>query len=116
MLQKTVKKIRPLYVPVTALLVASLAGCMSAGERRSVNLHEDSGTCATFGSDYGSRAYSDCMLAQQQRRDTKSRNSLEEVRLTSQIAKDAQIMGDRARKQRCDRDPDRSECGRRKDR
>jgi hypothetical protein len=52
------------------------------------------------------------MLAQQRRRDVKDLEALERTRLTSQIAKDAQIMTERARRQRCERNPDRRECRR----
>jgi hypothetical protein len=83
---------------------------MSGAEQRHVNLQEDSGTCAEFGARYGSPEYSDCMLAQQRRRDVKRLESLERTRLTSEIAKDAQIMSERARRDRCRRNPDRREC------
>lgn len=98
-------------LPFAGLLVAGLSGCMSSVERRQVNYQEDAGTCSSFGSEYGSPAYADCMLAQQRRRDLKDLESLEKTRMTSEIAREAQIMSDRARKQRCDRDPDRRECG-----
>ncbi|MGC6398998.1 hypothetical protein ACNI3Q_00270 [Sphingomonas sp. FW199] len=97
---------------IAALLSVSLVGCMSGAERRQVNLQNDADTCANFGARYGSPAYSDCMLAQQRRRDFKKIEDLEKTRLTSEIARDAQIMADRARKQRCDRDPSRRECKR----
>ena len=97
---------------IVALLGISLAGCMTGAERREVNCQNDATTCANFGARYGSPAYSDCMLAQQRRRDLKQIEDLEKTRLTSQIARDAQIMSDRARKQRCDRDPSRRECKR----
>lgn len=74
---------------------------------------EDARTCASFGARYGTPAFSNCMLEQQSRRDFKQRKQLEEMALTSQIARDGQIMADRARKQRCDRNPDRRECRRR---
>lgn len=98
------------HLPLALLLAASLTGCMSGPEQRQANLQEDSSTCASFGSGYGSRAYSECMLAQQRRRDAKALESLERTRMTTEIARDAQIMSDRARRQRCDRDPDRREC------
>ncbi len=44
------------------------------------------------------------------------RSSLENARaanLASETALNAQIMSDRAREQRCDRDPSRGECGHR---
>jgi hypothetical protein len=52
-----------------ALLGIGLAGCISTTERRQVNLHQDSDTCASFGAPYGSPSYSECMLTQQRRRD-----------------------------------------------
>ncbi|QMW21577.1 hypothetical protein H3309_09085 [Sandaracinobacteroides saxicola] len=97
---------------LAALLGLGLAGCLSGAEQGQVNLQNDANTCANFGARYGSPAYSDCMLAQQRRRDLKQIEDLEKTRLTSQIARDAQIMTDRARKQRCDRDPNRRECKR----
>ncbi|NJS13984.1 MAG: hypothetical protein HC788_04410 [Sphingopyxis sp.] len=99
-------------VGIVALLGISLAGCISGTERQQVNLQHDATICANFGARYGSPAYSDCMLAQQRRRDLKQIEDLEKTRLTSEIARDAQIMADRARKQRCDRDPSRRECKR----
>lgn len=73
---------------------------------------EDARTCAQFGASYGTRGYTECMLEQQRRRDNKQRDTLERMALTSQIARDAQIMTERARRQRCDRNPDRRECHR----
>jgi hypothetical protein len=93
-----------------ALLGASLSGCMSSGERRHVNLQEDSGTCASFGATYGSPEYNDCMLAQQRRRDLSRLEQLERTRVLSEIARNGQIMTERARRERCRRDPDRREC------
>lgn len=52
------------------------------------------------------------MLEQQRRRDVQQLESLERTRLTMDIAKDAQVMADRARRERCRRDPDRRECRR----
>lgn len=97
---------------LVALLGVSLSGCMSGAERRHVNLQEDTSTCADFGSSYGSPAYNNCMLAQQRRRDVKQLESLEKTRMTMEIARDGQIMAERARRDRCRRDPDRRECGR----
>jgi hypothetical protein len=52
------------------------------------------------------------MLAQQRRRDVKKLEKLERSRLLSEIARDGQIMTERARRDRCRRDPDRRECRR----
>lgn len=94
--------------------IASMAmsGCATTAEPRYGRIGKDARTCSEFGARYGSPAYSDCMLAQQRRRDVKRLEGLERARLTSQIAKDGQIMTERARRQRCARNPDRRECGR----
>lgn len=95
------------FVATTTVGIAeSPAGAQSRKQR------DDARTCASFGTEFGTPAYSDCMLGQQQRRDTKQRDTLEKMALTSQIAKDGQIMAERARRQRCDRNPDRRECRR----
>lgn len=52
------------------------------------------------------------MLEQQRRRDEAQLKTLEEMRLTSEIAREGQIMADQARLERCRRDPDRRECRR----
>jgi hypothetical protein len=114
MLRNTVIRSRARFISLcfAALLGASLSGCMSNAEQRHVALQEDAATCSEFGARYGSPQYNDCMLAQQRRRDVKDLEALERTRLTSQIAKDAQIMTERARRQRCERNPDRRECRR----
>ncbi|WP_428063574.1 hypothetical protein [Brevundimonas sp.] len=94
------------------LAVLPLAACGTTAESRQVAFHEDARTCSAFGSDYGSRAYSECMLEQQRRRDEAQLKTLEEMRLTSEIAREGQIMADQARRERCRRDPDRRECRR----
>jgi hypothetical protein len=58
-------------------------------------------------------AYSNCMLAQQRRRDEKRLRSLEESERLSQLAIDGQVMAERARRQRCDRRTERPEWRRR---
>ena len=90
------------------LLGLPLTACVSPEERH----YRDSGTCENFGAPFGSRAYTNCMLEQQARRDNAQRASLEQTRLTQEIAKNAQDMADRARWDRCRRDPGRRECRR----
>lgn len=103
---------RSLLLSVATLVCAAgLYGCVSSSERQQANFQEDARTCASFGSQHGSPAYNECMLAQQRRRDVKELESLKRTHMTAETAKNAQIMADRARKQRCDRDPDRKECG-----
>lgn len=95
-----------------AFASVAVSGCATSAEPRYGRLDKDARTCSRFGAQYGTAAYSDCMLAQQRRRDLKQLESLERTRLTSQIAKDGQIMAERARQQRCDKNPNRRECGR----
>lgn len=89
-----------------ALFGLAVTGCVSAEERQ----YRDTNTCQSFGAPYGSRAYTNCMLEQQARRDNAQRESLERTRLTQEIARNAQVATDRARWDRCRRDPDRREC------
>ena len=100
-----------------AMGIVTMVGIGVPGEagaqRWSAKQREDARTCESFGNRYGTRAFSDCMLAQQHRRDTRQLRSLEESERLSQLAKDGQIMADRARRQRCDRNPNRRECRRR---
>jgi hypothetical protein len=81
---------------------------VNAGERK--DRREDMNTCLDFGARYGSPQYTDCMLTQQRRRDVKKLESIQRTQMLSQIAKDGQLMAERARRQRCDRNPDRREC------
>ncbi len=113
MLPNSYRSDRRFLLPLSlAALICSvsLSGCVTNAERQQANFQEDANTCSSFGAQYGSAAYSECMLTQQHRRDVKQRESLERTRITSEIARDAQIMSDRARQQRCDRDPNRREC------
>jgi hypothetical protein len=95
-----------------ALLSLAFAECAATAQGRNSKQRQDARTCESFGASYGTPAYSDCMLAQQHRRDAKQLRSIEESERLSQIAKDGQIMAERARRQRCDRNPDRRECER----
>lgn len=56
----------------------------ASAQRRDAKQHEDARTCESFGNRYGTPAFSDCMLAQQNRRDTKQLRSLEESERLSQ--------------------------------
>ena len=95
-----------------ALLSVVLPESMASAGQRDRNLQRDRVTCLEFGNRYGSPEFSDCMLAQQRRRDLKKLESLERSRLLTQIARDSQIMAERAKRDRCRRDPDRRECRR----
>jgi hypothetical protein len=112
MMKSRVARVRPtlLLLGCVATVAFGVAGSPAGAQSR--KQRDDARTCASFGARYGTPAYSDCMLQQQQRRDLKQRDTLEKMALTSQIAKDGQIMAERARRQRCDRNPDRRECRR----
>lgn len=97
---------------VAALFGLAIASDPAAAGGQRDKLRDDARTCRSFGAEYGTPAYSNCMIDQQRRRDAKELETLEKMRLTSQIAKDGQIMAERARRQRCDRNPDRRECRR----
>lgn len=71
-------------VTVMALL---LTGCMSAEERRYMNLQQDGRTCSSFGAGYGSHAHTQCMLSQQQRRDQQQLMNAEQARIASETAR-----------------------------
>ncbi len=74
---------------ITATALASPASAQGSKERKNAR------TCTSFGTSYGTPAFSDCMLDQQRRRDFKERDTLEKMALTSQLAKDGQIMAHR---------------------
>lgn len=69
------------------VVAMALTECMSAEERRYVNLQQDGRTCATFGAGYGSHAHAQCMLSQQQRRDQKQLLNAERARIASETAR-----------------------------
>lgn len=102
-------------LPLTSLsllAIAAVGAFESPVNAQSRKQREDAHTCASFGARYGTPTYSNCMLEQQRRRDFEQRETLEKMALTSQIARDGQIMAERARRQRCDRNPHRRECRR----
>jgi hypothetical protein len=106
-------RLRPalLSVCAAATVTIGIAGTEANAQSRRQQ-RDDARTCAKFGNRYGTHGYSECMLEQQRRRDFKERETLEKMALTSQIAREGQIMAERARRQRCDRNPDRRECRR----
>ncbi|RXD04765.1 hypothetical protein EQZ23_06270 [Sphingomonas sp. UV9] len=94
------------------IAVFALAAVTTPVNAQGSKQRKDARTCKSFGASYGTPAFSNCMMEQQRRRDLKEQDTLEKMALTSQIAKDGQIMAERARRQRCDRNPDRRECRR----
>ncbi len=92
------------------LLSVGLAQSEATAKSQRAKLREDALTCESFGARYGTPAYTACMLDQQERRDTKKLRTYQETEMLSQIAKDGQIMAERARQQRCQRKPERREC------
>lgn len=96
-------------VGVLAMTVIGIAE--RPAQAQSPQHREDARACASFGLEQGSRGYRACMQELRRRADSSRLSTLEEMAITSQIAKDGQIMAERARQQRCARDPDRRECG-----
>lgn len=94
------------------LSAAALAACGTTAAPHHVNLQDDYRTCSEFGSAPGSRAYSDCMVAQQRRRDDAGLNEARKNQLINEGARDAYATAEQARRDRCRRDPNRRECGR----
>lgn len=88
---------RLVLLAFAALLSTILAGCATAEETRRANLGQDTDTCASFGARYGSSQHSECMLAQQNRRDTEMVNALEQARLSTEITNTNQQMAERRR-------------------
>ena len=93
--------------------VAAIGIAGSPAHAQSREQREDARACASFGLSYGTRGYNACIMELERRGESRRLSTLEEMAITSQIARDGQIMAERARRQRCDRDPDRRECGRR---
>ena len=100
------------FMPSGVIALAAIIFAAGPANAEGRKQREDARTCASFGARFGTPAYSDCMLEQQRRRDLKQQETLEKMALTSQIAKDGQIMAERARRQRCEKKPDRRECRR----
>lgn len=103
--------VRPALMTIGLLVIAGVGVMDSPAQAQRREHREDARACASFGLSYGSRYYRACMQELQRRGDPARMSTLEEMAITSQIAKDGQIMAERARRQRCDRDPDRRECG-----
>jgi hypothetical protein len=104
---------RPALVSVGLFALAVVGHGESSAQAQSNQQHEDARACGSFGLSYGTRGYTACMQELQRRGNSGRQSELEEMAITSQIAKDGQIMAERARRQRCDRNPDRRECRRR---
>ncbi len=66
----------------------------TAGER------DDQRTCASMGAPYGSPAYTNCMLQQQQRGDEKMLNFLAEQRMHQELGREARETLQRKRERR----------------
>lgn len=104
---------RPALMSIGLLTLAATEVADTPAHAQNREQREEAHTCASFGLSYGTRGHDACVRELQRRGDSSQLSTLEEMALTSQIAKDGQIMAERARRQRCDRNPDRRECRRR---
>ena len=105
--------LRPVLIAFGLLAIAGVGMTESPAHAQGREQREDARACASFGLSYGTRGYSACMRELERRGAPNRLSKLEEMAITSQIARDGQIMAERARLQRCERNPDRRECGRR---
>ncbi|MEG3177269.1 hypothetical protein U1872_13585 [Sphingomonas sp. RB3P16] len=87
---------------IAILSVLTLAGCETPAERQRLSLEQDQQTCANFGA-FAAPDHLDCMLVQQQRRDTQQTDRLERARIAFEIVRNMQEMTD-SRIRRCERD------------
>lgn len=76
------------------MIAVTLSACVSPEEER----YADQDTCSAMGARYGSSTNTQCMLQQQQRRDQKNLMFLEEARIHSELARNAQEMRDRKKR------------------
>ncbi|WP_447765522.1 hypothetical protein [Sphingopyxis panaciterrae] len=87
--------------------LAALLGTVAAGPAlaKDRGAHkDDSRICASFGAGYGSRDYSECMLAQQRRRDNAPLIAAEQQRLSAEAARNNL---ETVRRMRCEREAKR---------
>ena len=87
----TYRFVRSTLLTGGAFLVAvTLSACVSPEQER----YADQDACSAMGARYGSSTNMQCMLQQQQRRDQKNLMFLEEARIHSELARNAQEMRD----------------------
>ena len=97
MLDSPLARMRPALMLIGAIAIFAVGANESPANAQSRKHREDARKCASFGARHGAPEYTNCMLEQQNRRDSKVRDDLEKMAITSQIARDGQIMAERAR-------------------
>ncbi len=113
MLNSCFATVRPALASAGLIAIAALGVAGGPAHAQSSEQREDARACASFGLSYDTRGFNACTRELQRRRDSSQLSTLEEMAITSQIAREGQIMAEVARRQRCDRNPDRRECRRR---
>jgi hypothetical protein len=87
--------VRPaIFLGSAGVIAIALSACVSPEQER----YADQDTCSSMGARYGSSTNTQCMLQQQQRRDQKNLIFLEEARIHSELARNAQEMRDRKKR------------------
>jgi len=66
--------------------------CKPGALSRAAERRDDARTCASFGAELGTTAYSNCVLEQRRRGHLDQRDTLTEMALTSRIANNGQIV------------------------
>lgn len=91
-------------VVALAALLATASTSASAQDWGRDAQREDSETCERFGTERGSREYTDCMLAQQRRRDNAPLFAAEQQRASAEAARNNV---ETVRRMRCEREAKR---------
>ncbi len=81
-----------LSLGLAGLFAMTLAGCVTPAQESAANSQLDRQACAAMGASYGTRAHTDCMLQQQQRRDQEHLLFMEQARIAQEMAQRAQEM------------------------
>lgn len=81
-------------------LLIVLGGCVTPEQQALANQSEDQSVCAGMGAPFGSPSYTRCMLQQQERRDEAHLRFLKEAEINSKLARDAQIMREKRKKEK----------------
>jgi len=76
---------RSFSVGSALVLALTISGSATAGQK----LDKDRDTCAAMGAPYGSPSYTGCMLQQQQRRDQKMSNFLDQQLMHQELGRPA---------------------------
>jgi hypothetical protein len=81
-------------------LLIVLGGCVTPEQQALTNQTQDQNACVSMGAAYGTPSFTHCMLQQQERRDEAHLRFLKEAEINSKLARDAQIMREKRKKEK----------------